>query len=409
MIISNVNKERLWQSHVELAKIGATPGGGVGRIALTDLDRDGRNLFISWCEEAGLAVRVDKMGNIFARREGSDPKRAPVMTGSHLDTQPLGGWFDGAYGVLAGLEVIRTLNDTSCSTLAPIDIVVWTDEEGVRFAGGCMGVGVFAGELGLEEALACRDKNGLSIKDELKKIGFDGEEPCGGYPVAAYFEAHIEQGPILEKKDTVIGVVKGAQGQRCFKVTVSGEEGHAGTLPMDQRKDAFQAAARMSVAIDEAVKEFSPKSVVTVGAFDVSPNSRNTIPGQVIFSIDSRSPDDETLSKIKTAMLNLCQDIADKRDVMLVFEEVSYSAPVLFNSNCISAIRTAAQDLNLSNLEIFSGAGHDACHVSRVAPTGMIFVPCERGISHNEKESASPEHLAQGCEVLLSVIKKFAC
>ena len=408
MVELKINEERLWNSHIELAKIGSTPGGGVCRLALTDLDKDARNLFIEWCKNSGLAVRVDQMGNIFARREGRDPERPPVLTGSHLDTQPLGGRFDGAYGVLAGLEVVRALNDAEIETNAPIEVVVWTDEEGVRFAGGCMGVSVFAGEQTLEEALACRDKNGVSIGEELKNIGFDGSEPCKSFPVEAYFEAHIEQGPILEKEKKVIGVVGGAQGQRCFKVKVSGEEGHAGTLPMTQRKDAFQAAARMSTEIDEDANHSRVPAVITIGSVDVMPNSRNTIPGQTIFSIDSRCPDDNALQEIEVRMRSICQNVAKARAVQVLFERVSYTPPVKFDTKCIDSIRNTAKRLSLPHMDIYSGAGHDACHVSRVAPTGMIFVPCENGISHNEKESANARDLASGCLVLLDVMRKFA-
>ena len=345
MIKPKINEERLWKSHIELSKIGATPGGGVCRLALTDLDKEARNLFISWCKDAGLAVRGDKMGNIFARREGRCPDLPPILTGSHLDTQPLGGRFDGAYGVLAGLEVMRAFNDAGSETNSPIEEVVWTDEEGVRFAGGCMGVSVFAGERTLEEALASRDKHGVSIGEDLKRIGFDGTERCGGFPVGAYFEAHIEQGPILEKEKKIIGVVGGAQGQRCFKVKVRGEEGHAGTLPMPHRKDAFQAAAKMSTAIDEIAHNFRPSCVITIGSIDVIPNSRNTITGQTIFSIDSRCPNDSSLSELERLMREECKNIAESRNVEIFFEPVSYTPPVNFHSECIDAIRSAAEEL----------------------------------------------------------------
>ena len=403
-----INKARLWQTHLEMAKIGATSGGGVGRLALTDLDRDARNLFISWAKEAELEVRVDQMGNIFARRPGENSTLPPVMTGSHLDTQPLGGRFDGAYGVLAGLEVMRAMNDVNVMTNTPLDVVVWTDEEGARFESGCMGVSVFTGKRKLEDALVCQDKDGITIGDELKRIGFNGSEPCGGYPVMAYIEAHIEQGPILENERKTIGIVKGAQGQRCFKVSITGDEGHAGTLPMDQRKDAFQAAARMAVAIDQLAFDITPKSVITVGAVNVSPNSRNTISGSTIFSIDSRCPDDNVLSNLESLMRQICRDIAKERNVKVRFELVSYTPPVEFNDECFALIKMEATNRSIANMEIYSGAGHDACHMSAIVPTGMIFVPCKDGISHNERESANPNDLADGCSVLLDVISKLS-
>ena len=408
MSVPQVDEKRLWDSHLEMAKIGATSGGGVGRLALTDLDRDARNLFITWAKSAELSVKVDQMGNIFARRKGKKPNLPPVMTGSHLDTQPLGGRFDGAYGVLAGLEVMRAMNDASFVTNAPLEVVVWTDEEGARFAAGCMGVSVFTGEKKLEDALACQDIQGASIGEELKRIGFNGSQSCGGYPVRAYFEAHIEQGPILENEEKTIGIVKGAQGQRCFRVHVVGDEGHAGTLPMDQRKDAFQAAARMAVAIDQLAFNLIPKSVITIGAVNVLPNSRNTVPGGTVFSIDSRSPDDKVLSDLELSMRQICRDIAKDRNVSMRFESISYTPPIEFDEKCISEIEMAARNRQIGYMNIYSGAGHDACHMSTIVPTGMIFVPCKDGVSHNERESAEPKDLAEGCSVLLDVMTSFA-
>ncbi len=292
-----IDGARLWDSLMSMAEIGATPGGGSGRLALTDLDRQARDLFVGWCAAASCQVRVDRMGNIFARRAGTEPGLPPVMTGSHLDTQPLGGRFDGVYGVLAGLEVVRALNDAGAATRAPLDVVVWTDEEGARFKAGMMGSGVFAGLQDLEAALANLDGEGRTMGQELDRIGYAGTEPLGT-PVAAFFEAHIEQGPLLEAEGKTIGVVLGGQGQRCFRVTVTGAEGHAGTLPMDRRRDALLGAARMIDAVNAVAFRHQPQPVITVGRLEVRPNSPNTIPGQAVFTIDSRHPDDDARATI---------------------------------------------------------------------------------------------------------------
>ena len=305
-----VNGARLWDSLMEMGRIGATPKGGVGRLALTDADGQARDLFVGWCEASGCAVRVDRMGNIFARRAGTDDSLAPVMTGSHLDSQPLGGRFDGAYGVLAGLEVVRALNDADAATRAPLDVVAWTDEEGARFKAGMMGSGVFAGLQDLAVALANADPDGRTMGAELARIGYAGAEPVGGTPVAAFFEAHIEQGPVLEAEGMAVGVVLGGQGQRCFRVTVTGEEGHAGTLPMERRKDALLGAARMIAAVNGVAFAHQPHPVITVGALQVRPNSPNTIPGQAVFTIDSRHPDDDTLAAVAGDMRAACEAVA---------------------------------------------------------------------------------------------------
>lgn len=399
-----VNSQRLWDSLMEMGRIGATAGGGVGRLALTELDRQARDLFVRWCEEAGCAVRVDRMGNIFARRAGSHSGRAPVMTGSHLDTQPLGGKFDGIYGVLAGLEIVRTLNDAGVRTRAPIDVVDWTDEEGVRFGSGTLASAVFAGLCELDDALARTDLDGNSFGTELEYIGYAGTEAVGGYLVAAFFEVHIEQGPILEAEGKTVGVVLGAQGQRCFKVTVEGEEGHAGTLPMERRRDALVGAARMIDALNAIALRQEPHPMITVGAIKVRPNSRNTIPGQVVFSIDSRHPDNALLAAVAKEMQHSCERIAGDAGLLLSFEQISERATNAFDDRCIASIRDAAERLGIPHRDIYSGAGHDACNLAHYAPTGMIFVPCENGISHNEKENATPEDLAAGCDVLLHVI-----
>jgi len=401
------DQKRLWDSLMEMARIGATPGGGVGRIALTELDKQARDLFVHWCESSGCTVRVDAMGNIFARREGSDPSLAPVMTGSHLDTQPLGGRFDGIYGVLAGLEAIRAMNDAGVTTRAPIDVVVWTDEEGVRFS-GMLASGVFSGVYRLEEALARTDADGVTMAAALEAIGYAGGEPIGGNPPQAFFEAHIEQGPILEAEGKTVGVVMGAQGQRCFQVTVTGEEGHAGTLPMELRRDALLGAARMVDGVNAIAFDHQPHPVITVGSLNVRPNSPNTIPGQTQFSIDSRHPDDTVLVTVEEQMREVCAAIAGKINLGVTFELVSERTSVAFNESCIRSIRETAERLSIPHRDIYSGAGHDACNLALAAPTGMIFVPCERGISHNEQENAKPEDLADGCSVLMHVLMESA-
>lgn len=408
MIGARANKDRLWSTHMELAKIGATPGGGVGRLALTDLDRQARDLFVSWCREAGCEVRVDRIGNIFARRAGTDESLPPVMTGSHLDTQPLGGRFDGIFGVLAGLEAVRSLNEAGAKTRRPIDIVVWTDEEGARFRTGLMGSHVFCAPEALAAALAKTDEQGRSVGDELTRIGYAGPEAPGGFPVHAYFEAHIEQGPILEKQGTTIGAVEGAQGGSRFKVTVEGEEGHAGTLPMTERHDALLGAARMIDGINKVAFRHNPYPVITVGALAVRPNSPNTVPGQVVFTIDSRHPDANTLGKVEQEMRAACADAARANKVTVAVDKISGYAPTVFDPRCVDSVRKAAKALGISHRDIFSGAGHDACNLSHIAPTGMIFVPCEKGISHNEKENARPEDLAAGCDVLIQVMAEWA-
>ncbi len=399
-----IQSERLWKSLMAMGEIGRTSRGGVCRVALTDEDLAAREVFIKWCKNASLTIRVDELGNIFARRSGSDVNAPPVMTGSHLDTQPLGGRFDGVYGVLAGLEVVRTLNDAKIETIHPIDIVVWTNEEGSRFPAGCMGSAVFAGQRDLDAMLNLTDSDGHTVKDELKRIGFDGPEKFGDVAMVALYEVHIEQGPILENENKTIGVVTSAQGLRCFWVHVSGIDRHAGTLPMDKRRDAFQGAARMAVAIDNLANTFLPHSVITIGVFNVGPGSRSTIPGTTSFMIDCRCPDEEGLNKLEDEIMIICEGIAKTRALGIQIELISKIAPILFNKDCIDSVRNAAEKRQLEHQDISSGAGHDACHVSIVAPVGMIFIPCKDGISHNEEEYASPDDIAAGTQVLFDVV-----
>ena len=399
-----IDSDRLWQSLMELAKIGATEKGGVCRLALTDLDRQARDLFRQWCEAAGCSLTVDKMGNIFARRPGKDNSLPPVMTGSHIDTQPTGGKFDGNYGVMSGLEVIRTLNDFNYETTRPIEVVVWTNEEGSRFAPAMVASGVFAGVFDLDYGLSRRDVDGKSMGEELTRIGYAGETTCGGRPIAAFFEAHIEQGPILEAEGKTIGVVQGVQGIRWYEITVTGQEAHAGPTPMPRRKDALLGASRMVNAINRIGLAHAPNACATVGMLQVSPNSRNVIPGKVFLTIDFRHPDAEVLKSMGAEGKAECEKIAAEIGLELDFKEIWYSPPVKFADECVAAVAKAAEDLGFSNRAIISGAGHDAVYLSRVAPTGMIFVPCKDGISHNEIEDAKQDELAAGCDVLLRAI-----
>ncbi len=396
-----INSDRLWASLTEMARIGATEKGGVNRQALTELDGQGRDLFVRWCEAAGCSIRVDAVGNIYARRPGRNDSLAPVMTGSHLDTQPTGGKYDGVFGVLSGLEVIRSLNDLNYETERPIEVTVWTNEEGCRYAPAMMGSGVAIGKFDLDEVYGMTDAAGKTFRDELEAIGYLGDAPPGVGEVAAFFEVHIEQGPILEGQAKTIGIVQGAQGQRWFDITLTGQEAHAGPTPMAIRRDALVGAAELVGVVNRIGLEFQPGACATVGQFVVSPNSRNTIPGQVTFSVDFRHPEDVRLSAMKAALEKACAAAAAARGLELDCREIWYQPPIVFDADCIAAVRAGVEAAGLDGMEIVSGAGHDACHISTLAPTAMIFVPCKDGISHNEVESATQADCAAGCNVLL--------
>src|SRR3954463_10535092 len=405
-----VNGERLWSSLVELARIGATEKGGVCRLAASDLDGEGRRLFLRGWEEAGGPVTVDGIGNIFARRPGRNPALPPVMTGSHLDTQPTGGRFDGAYRVMAGLELIRSLNDFGFETEAPIEIVAWTNEEGSRFSPAMVGSGVFAGVFDLDRALATRDNNAadLTLGGELRRIGFAGPGPVGGRPVRAYFEAHIEQGPILEAAGLPVGIVTGAQGQRWYEITVTGQEAHAGPTPMPRRRDALVGAARMIDAVNRIGHAHAPYACATVGFVEVSPNSRNTIPGRVFLTVDFRHPEDAVLTEMDRDLREACAAAAATQNLEAEVKEFWYFPPTPFEPDLVGKVREAAAAQGLPHQDIISGAGHDAVYMARLAPTAMIFVPCVGGISHNEIEDAKPEDLTAGCNVLLNALLESA-
>ncbi|MFJ2335422.1 Zn-dependent hydrolase [Pseudomonas protegens] len=396
-----INRERLWQSLMDLARLGATAKGGVCRLALTDLDRQARDLFVRWCEEAGCSVSVDGIGNIFARRAGRDPNRAPVMTGSHIDTQPTGGKFDGCYGVMAGLEVIRTLNDLGLETQAPIEVVVWTNEEGSRFPPCMMGSGVFAGKFDLAETLAKQDEQGLSVGAELQRIGYAGPRAVLGHPVGAYFEAHIEQGPVLEDRQTTIGVVMGCLGQKWFDLTLGGVEAHAGPTPMHLRKDALVGAAQVVSAVNRIAHAHQPHACGTVGCLNLHPGSRNVIPGQVQMTLDLRHLHADRLQAMVDEVRQVIEDSCRQHGLTFELTATADFPPLDFDPACVAAVRQGAEHLGLSHMDIVSGAGHDAIFIAELGPAGMIFVPCEGGISHNEIENAAPQDLADGCAVLL--------
>ena len=403
-----VNGQRLWDSIMEIATIGPGEKGGSRRLALTDEDKEGRELFISWCTDAGCTITVDDMGNIFARRPGKDKNRDPVCAGSHLDTQPHGGKFDGIYGVLSALEVVRTLNDNNVETDAPIEVINWTNEEGSRFAPAMVSSGVFAGLFEKDYAWAREDVDGKTIKEELQRIGFMGDEPCGEHPMAALFEAHIEQGPILEKENDRIGVVTGAQGVRWFDVTLKGQDSHAGSTPMPGRRDALVAAGELIQSIQRIALDHEPNGVSTVGEMAVSPNSRNTIPGEVFLTIDIRNPDANELDAMTGELNELCKRVAANHKVEINIDEIWHNPPVVFDKDCVEAVRSATASMGYPHRDMVSGAGHDACQVCRIVPTSMIFVPCEGGLSHNEEENATPEDLEAGCNVLLHAMLKMA-
>jgi N-carbamoyl-L-amino-acid hydrolase len=399
-----IDADRLWDSIMETAQIGATPKGGSKRLTLTDLDRQVRDWFVAACKSAGCTVQVDELGNIFARRPGRDNSLPPIAIGSHLDTQPTGGKYDGIIGVLAGLEVLRTLNDAGYETNAPIEVIDWTNEEGSRFAPAMLSSGVFAGAFDKQYAYDRTDREGLRFGDELERIGYKGDIPVGDHKLAAFFELHIEQGPILEAEEKTIGIVTGVQGMRWYEVTVTGRDSHAGSTPMALRSDALLGAARMIDVVNAAALAHAPNAVATVGLIEARPNSRNVIPGEVFFTVDLRHPDDAVVIAMEELVRDGIADAAELSGVTAVVEQVWDSPAVHFDPGCIDAVRQAAAAQSYPSREITSGAGHDAAYIARVAPTTMIFVPCEKGISHNEAEKTEPEQVAAGANVLLHAV-----
>jgi N-carbamoyl-L-amino-acid hydrolase len=399
-----VNEARLWQSHMDMAKIGALPQGGCNRAALSADDKAGRDLFVRWCREAGCDVAFDQVGNIYARRPGREPRRPAVATGSHLDTQPHGGRFDGIYGVLAGLEVVRALNDAGVETRAPIDVIVWTNEEGVRFSPPLAGSSAFAGVADLEAVHQSVTLDGTTVLEDLQTTGYLGSERPGERTLDCFIEAHIEQGPILEAEGRTIGVVTQIQGIRWWTVTLTGTDSHAGTTPMHLRRDALLGAAEMLLELNRIAREQDQWARLTVGRIDVEPNSGATIPGKVVFNCDLRHPDAATVDHLESSMQVAMQAIAGRRGLQVEFTPLIDKPPVLFAGELLETVRAAVKHCGYSSMDMLSGAGHDAMNVARVAPTAMIFVPCKDGLSHNEAESAKPEHLAAGAQVLLHTL-----
>jgi N-carbamoyl-L-amino-acid hydrolase len=399
-----VNADRLWASILETAAIGATPRGGLCRLTLSDEDRRVRDWFRTHSEAAGCTVTVDSMGNIFARRDGRDPSLAPVAMGSHLDTQPTGGRFDGILGVLAGLEVVRTLNDLSVRTHAPLEVIDWTNEEGSRFAPAMLCSGVFAGVFTGDYANSREDRSGLKFDAELARIGYRGSEACGSHRLAAHFELHIEQGPVLEDERKTIGVVTGIQGMKWYEVTIRGQEAHAGTTPMRLRHDALLGASRLVDAVNRVALAHAPDGVGTVGLLESRPNSRNTVPGSIFMTLDLRNPDNAVVERMEAEVRAHAERIAAEAGLTLDLRCVWNSPATHFDPGCIDAVRRAAAACGYPHRDMVSGAGHDSGYIARIAPTAMVFVPCATGLSHNEEESASLEDVTAGANVLLRAV-----
>ncbi|ABG32611.1 Zn-dependent hydrolase [Roseobacter denitrificans] len=403
-----INGERLWESLMQMAEVGPGVAGGNNRQTLTDADSEGRHLFQKWCEAAGCTMGLDQMGNMFATRAGTDPDALPVYVGSHLDTQPTGGRYDGVLGVLSGLELLRTLNDLDIKTKHPIVVTNWTNEEGTRYAPAMLSSGVFAGLHTQDWAYARVDAEGKTFGDELQRIGWRGDEEVGARKMHAFFELHIEQGPILEAEGKDIGVVTHGQGLSWTQITITGKEAHTGSTPMPMRKNAGLAMARVLEKVDEIALSHAPHAVGAAGHIDVYPNSRNVIPGKVVFTVDLRSPDLDVMTDMETRLRTQAQAIVDAMGLEIEFEKVGGFDPVTFDEGCVNAVRTAAERLGYSHMNLISGAGHDACWINRVAPTAMIMCPCVDGLSHNEAEEITPEWAAAGTDVLLHAVLETA-
>jgi N-carbamoyl-L-amino-acid hydrolase len=403
-----INQNRLWDSLMEMAKIGPGIAGGNNRQTLTDEDAEGRALYQTWCEAAGLEMGLDTMGNMFAYRAGEDADALPVYMGSHLDTQPTGGKYDGVLGVLGGLEAIRTMNDLGIKTKHPIVLTNWTNEEGTRFAPAMLASGVFAGKHTQDWAYDREDAEGLKFGDELKRIGWVGDEPVGARKMHAMFELHIEQGPILEAEGKEIGVVTHGQGLRWIECTVLGKESHTGSTPMPMRKNAGRGMARITELVHEIAMKHQPNAVGAIGHADVYPNSRNIIPGKVVFTVDFRSHRIEVIDAMLEEFYDRAPKLCEEIGVSLTTEIVGQFDPPAFDEGCVAAVRNAAKRLGYGHMDIVSGAGHDACWINDVAPTAMIMCPCVDGLSHNEAEDISPEWAAAGTDVLLHAVLETA-
>jgi N-carbamoyl-L-amino-acid hydrolase len=391
---------------METAEFGATARGGVNRVALTDEDRRVRDWLVSACKSLDCKVEVDEVGNVFARREGKDAAPPVISFGSHLDTQPSGGKFDGIVGVLSALEVLRTLNEVGYTTNAPLELIDWTAEEGTRFP-PMVGSGVFTGVYHRDWAYAARDRDGHTFLEQLEGIGYKGSRSACGHKLGAYFELHIEQGPVLEGENKTIGVVIGARGQRWYDVLVTGQEGHAGSTPMGMRKDAMCTCARIMEGVTRIAFDHQPEGLSTIGHVEVRPNSRNVIPGTVFFTIDLRHSDETVLQQMDTELGSLVEKVAADSGSSVKLDTAWVVKPMEFDEGCVTVVRNAAELLEYSYMDIVSGPGHDALHVARTAPTAMIFIPCERGVSHNEAENTKPEHVTAGANVLLNAVLEY--
>jgi N-carbamoyl-L-amino-acid hydrolase len=398
-----IDPERLWDDLMETAQIGATPKGGICRLTLTELDRQVRDWFKARVQALGCTVTVDDMGAMFARRAGQRADVPPIAMGSHLDTQPTGGKFDGALGVLAALEALRTLHRAGYETFAPIEVVNWTNEEGARFAPAMIASGVFAGVFTRDWAAARADRSGETFGGALEKIGYRGPEPCGRHKLSAFFELHIEQGPFLEAEGKDVGVVTGVQAMRWYEATVTGQDTHAGTTPMPRRHDALLGAARLVETVDASARKH-PSAVGTVGLLEVKPGSPNVVPGEVFFTIDMRDPDPKVLDRMESEITQVAKKIEAELGLTIAIKNIWTQPPMRFDPACIAAVRAAARVSGYSTRDMISGAGHDAAYVARVAPATMIFVPCRDGISHNEAEYSSKEQCAAGAQVLLQAV-----
>jgi N-carbamoyl-L-amino-acid hydrolase len=399
-----INSARLWDSLEAMALIGPGVAGGCNRQTLTDADGEGRHLFQRWCEAAGMTMGVDTMGNMFATRPGTDPKALPVYMGSHLDTQPTGGKYDGVLGVLGALEVVRSMNDLGIKTKHPVVVTNWTNEEGARFAPAMLASGVFAGIHTEDYAKGRRDMDGKVFGEELKRIGWEGTEKVGARKMHAMLELHIEQGPILEAEGKDIGVVTHGQGLWWLEITLTGKDAHTGSTPMRMRVNAGLGMARITERVHQIAMSHQPNAVGAVGQVKVFPNSRNVIPGKVVFTVDIRSPEQAKLDTMKGEVMRAAHAVAAELGLGCAIEEVGHFDPVTFDAGLVKIVRQSAENLGLSHMDIVSGAGHDACWVNRVAPTVMIMCPCVDGLSHNEAETISPEWAAAGTDVLLHAV-----
>lgn len=405
-----IDGARLWQSIMQMAEIGATANGGSHRLTLSDEDKAARDLFASWCAQAGMRVEVDELGDMFARRGGSNEAQAPIAMGSHLDTQPFGGRFDGVFGVLAGLEVVRTLNDRGIATVKALEVVNWTNEEGARFAPSMLASGVYGGVFERDWAQSRRAVDtGATLQDELKRIGYAGDLPVHEREFSAFIECHIEQGPILESAGIPVGVVDAAQGFRWYDISLAGFASHTGSTPMVGRRNALLGMAKVALAVDEIAAEHAPLARGTVGSqVTVGPGSRNVIPGRVDFTVDLRHPSAATLAAMDAALREACAEAAAEFGLELSLAQISDTQPVAFDADCVARLERACQKLGIAQQRITSGAGHDACYVARRAPTAMLFAPCKDGISHHESESAQPTDLEAVCNVLLHAVLELA-